>query len=79
MLTELREAKGPRKQKQILAIASLSSPHFDANPFLAASDKVPGFPVFSAASAWRSDGAGTVLVRICRYSNHICRMGRASR
>jgi hypothetical protein len=38
MLTESREAmnlrKPPRIFEQILAIASLSSPHFDANPFL---------------------------------------------
>jgi hypothetical protein len=34
MLTESREAMGFHKQEQILALASLSSPHFDANPFL---------------------------------------------
>jgi hypothetical protein len=35
---------GLRNQGQILAIASLSSPHFDANPFSVESGNVPGFP-----------------------------------
>jgi hypothetical protein len=34
MLTESREAMNLRNQAQNLAIASLSSPQFDANPFL---------------------------------------------
>jgi hypothetical protein len=56
---------GLRKQEQILAIASLSSPQFDANPFSAASDNVPNFPAFLAAMARRSDSAGTAIVEIC--------------
>jgi hypothetical protein len=32
-----------RKQAQMLAIASLSSPHFDANPNSSTSGNVPGF------------------------------------
>jgi hypothetical protein len=34
MLTESREAMRFLKPEQILAIASLSSPHHEANPFL---------------------------------------------
>src|SRR5215468_4582297 len=43
ILTESREAISPDKSLQILAIASLSSPHFRANPLIPQSGKVPGF------------------------------------
>jgi hypothetical protein len=66
MLTESRDAKRPRKQEQILATASLSSPHFDANPFLAVSDKVRGFSGFPATFVCRSDGAARAVMEICR-------------
>jgi hypothetical protein len=39
---------GLRNQGKILAIASLSSPHFDANPFCAESRDAPGFPGFNS-------------------------------
>jgi hypothetical protein len=39
MLTESREAMNLIWSPQNLAIASLSSPQFDANPFLPASDR----------------------------------------
>jgi hypothetical protein len=39
MLTESREAMNLIWPPQNLAIASLSSPHFDANPFLPAADR----------------------------------------
>jgi hypothetical protein len=41
MLTESREAMNPRKSSQIAAIASLSSPQFDAKAISAASGNVP--------------------------------------
>jgi hypothetical protein len=41
MLTESREAMNLIWSPQNLAIASLSSPHFDANPFLPTSGNVP--------------------------------------
>jgi hypothetical protein len=57
MLTESREAMNLVWSPQNLAIASLSSPHFDANPFLAASGNVPVLPVQAAIlMCWR-DGA----------------------
>jgi hypothetical protein len=48
-LTESKEAiskESPalHKIEQILAIASLSSPHLDANPFLPENDNVPDLP-----------------------------------
>jgi hypothetical protein len=50
---------------QILAIASLSSPHFDANPFLACSAMSPVFGRFPALPARRGDGTGTAIMEIC--------------
>jgi hypothetical protein len=53
-----------RKSSQIPALASLSSPQFDANPISAASGNVPvllALPCFAAVSSrWR---------RRCRYGN----------
>jgi hypothetical protein len=49
-LTASREAIRAHKSLQILAIASLSSPHFDANPFSTNSGKVPGFPALPHVS-----------------------------
>jgi hypothetical protein len=52
-----------RSQSQILAIASLSSPQFNANPISAASGNVPvfaGFGSLACASRWR---------RACGYGN----------
>jgi hypothetical protein len=43
MLTESREAMSFRKTSQILAIASLSSPQFNANRFLPTSAPFPKF------------------------------------
>src|SRR5438128_6664400 len=43
ILTESREAISPDKSLQILAIASLSSPHFGANPLIPRSGKLPAF------------------------------------
>jgi hypothetical protein len=57
---------GLRKQEQILAIASLSSPQFDANPISAASGNVPDFSAFLASLVCRSDGAGTAVMGIWR-------------
>jgi hypothetical protein len=51
---------------KILAVASLSSSPFDANPFSAASDKVPGSSAFSATPAHHSDSVGAAVVGICR-------------
>jgi len=49
---------------QNLAIASLSSPHFDANPFSAASGNVPVLPVQAATLMGCGDGAGRALMGI---------------
>jgi hypothetical protein len=52
-----------RKQKQIPALASLSSPQLIANPFLAGSDKVPDL---RASTRCRIDGASAAVMGICR-------------
>ena len=44
MLTESSEAISSHKSLQILGFASLSLPHFNANPFSHGSGKVPDFP-----------------------------------
>jgi hypothetical protein len=49
---------------QNLAIASLSSPHFDANPFLAASGNVPVLPVQAATLMCCGNGAGRASMGI---------------
>jgi hypothetical protein len=53
-----------RKSSQIPAIASLSSPHLDANPFLADSGNVPDF-----AALTRSRGVSYRWRRDCDYGN----------
>jgi hypothetical protein len=58
MLTESSEAISSHKSLQILAIASLSLPQFDANPFYGGSGKVPDLP---GRSRFRSDVIGTEL------------------
>jgi hypothetical protein len=61
MLTESSDAICFRKSLQILAIASLSSPHFDANPFSALRGNVPGLRWLTGAPyRWR---------RACGYGN----------
>jgi hypothetical protein len=64
MLTESREAMRLRKSTQLLAIASLSLPQFDAKAISADSDKVPDFSGFPASPARRGDGARTAVMRI---------------
>src|SRR5258707_11356614 len=53
MLTESREAMNLREQKQILAIASLSSPQFAANPFLLIAAMCPIYGLRLTSLAWR--------------------------
>jgi hypothetical protein len=53
-----------RKSLQIPAIASLSSPQFDANPFLPDSDDVPGL-----SALIRLDGASRRWRRARGYGN----------
>jgi hypothetical protein len=71
MLTESSEAMSFRetglsqKRLQILAIASLSSPHFDANPFLGRGEMSPVFGRFLSLRAPRRDGAGTAIMETC--------------
>jgi hypothetical protein len=74
MLTESREAMHLRKSLQtalrialrILALASLSSSHFDANPFLNPSGNVPDLPALLTTAQvsyrCRIDGAGVAIV-----------------
>jgi len=51
---------------QKLAIASLSSSHFDANPFSVVSDDVSDFSAFPAEPACRSDSVSAVIMEICQ-------------
>jgi hypothetical protein len=64
MLTESREAMNLIWPPQNLAIASLSSPHFDANPFLAASGNVRVLLVQAATVMCCRDGANPASMRI---------------
>jgi len=64
MLTESREAMNLIWSPQNLAIASLSSPHFDANPFLAASGNEPVLPVQAATLMCCGNGAGPASMGI---------------
>jgi hypothetical protein len=64
MLTESREAMNLSQSSQNLAIASLSSPQFDANPFSAASGNVPVLSVQAAPLMCCRDGAGRALMGI---------------
>ena len=79
MLTELRDATGPRKQKQILAIASLSSPHFDANPFLRLATMCPVFRPFPLYPDGVAMAPEPRLWKSARYSNQVRSMRRALR
>src|SRR5260370_28673477 len=65
MLTESRDAMSFRRQSQILAIASLSAPQFNANPISAASGNVPVLPALARWHA-RRDGVGPAVMGICR-------------
>jgi hypothetical protein len=66
ILTESREAMNLRRQQQILANASLSSPHFAANPFLPIAAMCPIYGLHLTPPAWRSDGIGAAIMEICR-------------
>jgi hypothetical protein len=66
MLTESREAMSLRKSSQILAIASLSSPQFDANPFLPPAAMCPIYRPQLASPACRRDGIGAAIMGTCR-------------
>jgi hypothetical protein len=65
----------PLKSSQILALASLSSPYFDANPFWGTSDDMPGF---RGPNLPRPDVAtmapGLRLWKSAGYSNQACLM-----
>jgi hypothetical protein len=67
MLTESREAMSLVWSPQNLAIASLSSPHFDANPFLPA-DNIPRHPEEPRACAASRRMAASATVAILRGS-----------
>ena len=51
---------------QIPALASLSSPHFDANPFLMGAAMCPIRRPNPCHGPWRIDGASAVVMGICR-------------
>jgi hypothetical protein len=55
-----------RKPEQILANASLSSPHFAANPFLPIAAMCPIYGLHLPSPAWRPDGIGAAIMEICR-------------
>jgi hypothetical protein len=77
MLTESRDAMDLRNLGQILAIASLSSPHFDANPFSAESGNVPGFPgLNSPHSRVAAMASEPGLWESAGNSNQVCSMIR---
>jgi hypothetical protein len=65
MLTESREAMNLRKSWQILAIASLSSPQFDANPFLPIAAMCPVYRPKLTSPACRIDGIDDAIMRVC--------------
>jgi hypothetical protein len=48
------------------AAASLSSPQFDANPFLLPAAMCPIYRPYLTSPAWRIDGISATTVEICR-------------
>jgi hypothetical protein len=57
---------GLRKSPQMTVFASLSSPHFDANPFLPKAAMCAVLRPFAATTARGDDGAETAVMGLCR-------------
>jgi hypothetical protein len=79
MLTESREAMKLHKSSQMPALASLSSPQFDANPFLPPAAMCPFCWPCLALPPYRRDGAGAAVMEICRiFESRFVRSGRVA-
>jgi hypothetical protein len=74
MLTESREAMTRRKSSQIAAFASLSSPQFNANPFLAVAGTRSFCWLRPTSPARVAMAPAPRLWKSAEYSNQFCRM-----